>query len=54
MIARPRYNAMTATRELAALLKQPHYAVKAAEVGRVVQNEDGACAAADAIEEILR
>jgi UDP:flavonoid glycosyltransferase YjiC (YdhE family) len=54
MIARPRYNAETATRELAALLEQPDYAVKAAEVGRVVQNEDGARAAADALEEVLR
>jgi UDP:flavonoid glycosyltransferase YjiC (YdhE family) len=54
MIARPRYNAESATRELAALLEQPNYAVKAAEVGRVVQNEDGARAAADALEEVLR
>lgn len=53
MIARPRYNAETATRELAALLERPDYAAKAAEVGRVVQNENGARAAADAIEEVL-
>ncbi len=54
MIARPRYNAETATRGLAALLEQPDYAVKAAEVGRLVQNEDGARAAADALEDVLR
>jgi UDP:flavonoid glycosyltransferase YjiC (YdhE family) len=54
MIARPRYNARRATRELAALLEQPSYSTKAAEAGRVVQNENGARAAVDAIEEVLR
>lgn len=53
MIARPRYNARSATRELAALLEQPNYSLQAAEVGRVVQNENGARAAVDAIEEVL-
>jgi len=53
MIARPRYNARSATRELAALLTQPDHAIKAAEAGAVVQNENGARAAADAIEEVL-
>jgi UDP:flavonoid glycosyltransferase YjiC (YdhE family) len=54
MIARPRYNARRATTELAALLEQPDYATQAAAVGRVVQNENGARAAVDAIEEVLR
>ena len=53
MIARPRYNARHAAKELEALLAQPDYAVKAAEAGGVVQNENGAGAAADAIEEVL-
>lgn len=52
-IARPRYNARSATKALAALLEQPDYAARAAAVGRTVQNENGAGAAADAIEEVL-
>jgi rhamnosyltransferase subunit B len=54
MIARPRYNARSATRALAALLEQPNYAAGAAAVGSTVQNENGAQAAVDAIEEVLR
>ena len=53
MIARPRYNARSATKELQALLERPCYSLQAAEVGRQVQNENGARAAADAIEEVL-
>lgn len=52
-IARPRYNARSATQELRALLEQPNYSAEAAEVGRVVQNENGSRAAVDAIEEVL-
>jgi rhamnosyltransferase subunit B len=52
-IARPRYNARTATRELGALLENPKYAESAEEVGKRVQKENGAKAAADAIEEML-
>jgi UDP:flavonoid glycosyltransferase YjiC (YdhE family) len=52
-IARPRYNARSATRELEALLGTQDYETKAAEIGRQVQNERGAAAAADAIEEVL-
>jgi len=52
-IARPRYNARNATKELEALLGSQDYFTSAAEVGRQVQNENGAGAAADAIEEVL-
>jgi UDP:flavonoid glycosyltransferase YjiC (YdhE family) len=52
-IARPRYNARSATRELEALLGNQDYSTNAAEIGRQVQNENGATAAADAIEEVL-
>ena len=52
-IARPRYNARNATRELAAILANQDYFTNAAEVARQVQNENGARAAADAIEEVL-
>jgi len=52
-LARPRYNASSATRELNALLNDPSYATSAHEVGLQVQQENGARAAADAIEEIL-
>jgi UDP:flavonoid glycosyltransferase YjiC (YdhE family) len=52
-IARPRYNQQSARRELAAMLEKPEYATIAQEIGRQVQNENGAGAAADAIEEVL-
>ena len=52
-IARPRYNAQTAARELDAILSNPDVAAKAAEVGKIVQNENGARSAAEAIEEVL-
>ena len=54
MIARPRYNADNATKELRKLLDRPEYAEKAEEVSSEVQRENGASAAADAIEARLR
>lgn len=51
-IPRPRYNAETAIAELKALLGNTDYFSRASEVGRQVQNENGAGAAADAIEEV--
>jgi rhamnosyltransferase subunit B len=53
MIARPRYNARNATRELEAILGNQDYFTNAAEVARQVQNENGASTAVDAIEEVL-
>jgi UDP:flavonoid glycosyltransferase YjiC (YdhE family) len=53
MIARPRYNARTAIRELSALLERPDYLTRAVEVGTQVHHENGATAAADAIEEMF-
>jgi UDP:flavonoid glycosyltransferase YjiC (YdhE family) len=53
MIARPRYNARTAIRELGAIMGNPSYANRAAEVGELVKQENGAKAAVDAIEEVL-
>jgi rhamnosyltransferase subunit B len=53
-LARSKYNAATAARELRALLADESYTSRAAEVGRQVRSEDGAGAAADAIEEVLR
>jgi UDP:flavonoid glycosyltransferase YjiC (YdhE family) len=50
-IARAKYNAQTATRELRLLLENESYARCAAAVGRVVQDEDGARAACELIEE---
>lgn len=52
-IPRPRYNAGNAIKEIKALLANPAYAVQAADVGREVQNENGARTAVDAIEEML-
>ena len=53
IMPRPRYNAASATKELRALLENPGYALKAEEVANQVRIEDGAGAAADAIEEVL-
>jgi UDP:flavonoid glycosyltransferase YjiC (YdhE family) len=53
VLPRPKYNAANATRELRKLLDEPGYARAAAKIGRIVQSEDGARAACDAIEEVL-
>jgi UDP:flavonoid glycosyltransferase YjiC (YdhE family) len=53
-LARSRYNAASATRELRAILGDENYEINAREVGRRVQAEDGTRAACDAIEEVLR
>ncbi len=53
IIARPRYNARTATRELGAILENPGIAANAIQVAGQVRNENGARTAADAIEEVL-
>ncbi len=53
VLPRPKYNAANATRELEKLLGEPSYAATATEVGQIVQRENGARAAADAIEEVL-
>ncbi len=52
-IARPRYNARTAIKELRELLENPTYQNRAAEIGRQVQMENGTVIAVDAIEEVL-
>ena len=54
MMARPRYNAKSATKELRHLLENPEYATKAEEAGEQVRSEDGAGTAADAIEKVLK
>ncbi|MEO8433522.1 MAG: nucleotide disphospho-sugar-binding domain-containing protein [Pyrinomonadaceae bacterium] len=54
MMARSRYNAASATRELKHLLGNPDYATSATKVAREVQRENGAVSAADAIAEILK
>ncbi|HKR02083.1 MAG TPA: glycosyltransferase [Pyrinomonadaceae bacterium] len=53
-IARSRYTAATAARELDRLLTDKTYAKRAAEIGRQVQSEDGARTAADEIEKFLK
>jgi rhamnosyltransferase subunit B len=53
VLPRPKYNAANAASELDRLLSDESYATKAHEIGRIVQTEDGARAAADAIEEVL-
>ncbi len=53
-LPRSKYNAASAARELRAMLTDESYTSRAAEVGRQVRSENGASAAADAIEEVLR
>ena len=53
LLARPRYCAKSAVTELKALLADTRYAERAAEIGRIVRQENGACAAADAIEMVM-
>ncbi|HEX7956572.1 MAG TPA: nucleotide disphospho-sugar-binding domain-containing protein, partial [Pyrinomonadaceae bacterium] len=49
-----KYDAARAARELRALLADESYTKRAAEAGRQIRSEDGAAAAADHIEEVLR
>jgi rhamnosyltransferase subunit B len=53
MLLRKHYKAARVVKELGALLDEPHYARRAAEVGSQVQGEDGARLASDLIEEAL-
>ena len=41
-------------KELQALLENPNYAIKAAEIGRIIQMENGVSVACDAIEDRLK
>jgi rhamnosyltransferase subunit B len=51
MLPRSKYNARRAARALQKILSDETYAARAAEIGRLVQSEDGARAACDLIEE---
>ena len=53
-IDRKQYRAKKVAAELRKLLSDPAYAVKAQEVGRRIQSEDGVAAACDAIEQAIR
>jgi rhamnosyltransferase subunit B len=53
-IPRKRYTAARAIKELRELLDHSRYAAKAAEIGRVIQTEDGVSVACDEIEKALR
>jgi rhamnosyltransferase subunit B len=52
-ILRQQYSAARVAKELSELISNPSYAVKAAEIGRIVQSENGASTACDAIEKQL-
>ena len=54
VLPRSKYDAAAAAKELNALLTEEGYTTRAAEVGRRIRSENGAAAAADAIEEVLR
>ncbi|MEQ9553726.1 MAG: glycosyltransferase [Coleofasciculus sp. G3-WIS-01] len=53
-LARHEYSANTVAAELKQLLFEPRYGIKAAEVGKLVHQEDGVAVASDAIEGYLR
>jgi MGT family glycosyltransferase len=53
VLPRPRYSAKSAIAELRVLLDDERYAERAAEIGGIVRQENGARAAADAIERAL-
>ena len=53
-LPRSKYNAATAAKELRALLSDESYTTRAAAIGRQIRAENGAVAAADALEELLR
>src|SRR5262249_56700315 len=53
VLPRPRYSVTTATNELRAILNNQNYAARAAEIGAIVRQENGASAAVDAIERVL-
>jgi UDP:flavonoid glycosyltransferase YjiC (YdhE family) len=53
-IPRKHYTVTRAINELRELLDNPRYAAKAAEIGRIIQTEDGARVACDEIEKQLR
>jgi rhamnosyltransferase subunit B len=52
-IERKHYTAAIVAKELKALLENPNYAIKAAEIGRLVRMENGVSVACDAIEDRL-
>lgn len=53
-LPRAKYNAASAAKELGALFSQASYTTRAAEIGKQIRSEDGAAAAAAALEEVLR
>jgi len=53
-IPRKRYTAIQAIKELRELLDNPRHTAKAAEIGRIIQPEDGVSVACDEIEKQLR
>ncbi|HEX8189169.1 MAG TPA: nucleotide disphospho-sugar-binding domain-containing protein, partial [Pyrinomonadaceae bacterium] len=53
-LPRAKYHAASAAEELRALLSDESYTTRAAEVGRQIRAENGATAAADAVEEVLQ
>lgn len=53
-IPRKQYSASRVAKGLSKLLDNPNYAAKAAEIGRIVQAENGVGVACDAIEKQVR
>ena len=54
VLPQAKYNASSAAKELRALLSEAGYTTRAAKVGEQIRYENGASAAADAVEEVLR
>jgi rhamnosyltransferase subunit B len=53
-IARKNYSAGRAVQQLRQLLEEPRYAIRAADIGRIIQTEHGVKLACDAIEKQLQ
>ncbi len=53
-IPRKHYSAVRVAKKLCELLENPRYALKAAEIGRIIQAENGVGVACDAIEKQLQ
>jgi UDP:flavonoid glycosyltransferase YjiC (YdhE family) len=54
VIQRGNYTSMRVARKLKAMLEEPRFALRAAEVAQVLRHEDGVKAACDALEGLFR
>ena len=53
-LPRERYNASTAVQQIQALLQDPNYAVRAADIGTRISKEKGVATASDLLQDLLK